>query len=128
MPTTIDPPPLLFTAPERDLIRRSLCIQFSQYPSAAEGILLRTWRGGPSAGEPKVPPAIRTMVERGLMDVRTDGPWPRAHFTEAGWAALRHLAQDRRLLDPVQFRHLRQELGIEIDPDGSGQVGPQYAD
>ena len=64
MSTTTDPPPLLFTAPERDLIRRSFCMQFSQYPSVADGILLRTWRGGPSAGEPKVPPAIRTMLER----------------------------------------------------------------
>ena len=121
--TTTDPPPPLFTAPERDLIRRSLCMQFSQYPSAAEGILLRTWRGGPCAGEPKLPPAMRTMVERGLMELRMDGRWPRAHFTQAGWAALRHLAQDRRLLDPVQFRHVRQELGIEGDLDGRGQDG-----
>lgn len=121
--TTTDPPPPLFTAPERDLIRRSLCMQFSQYPSAAEGILLRTWRGGPCAGEPKLPPAMRTMVERGLMELRTDGRWPRAHFTQAGWAALRHLAQDRRLLDPVQFRHVRQELGIEGDLDARGQDG-----
>src|SRR3954470_15365887 len=123
MSTTTDPPPLLFTAPERDLIRRSFCMQFSQYPSAAEGILLRTWRGGPCAGEPKVPPAVRTMVERGLMELRTDGRWPRAHFTEAGWATLRHLAQDRRLLDPVQFRHLRQELGIEAYPESRGNDG-----
>jgi len=121
--TTTDAPLLLFTAPERDLIRRSLCMQFSQYPSAAEGILLRTWRGGPCAGEPKLPPAMRTMVERGLMELRTDGRWPRAHFTQAGWTALRHLAQDRRLLDPVQFRHVRQELGIEGDLDGRGQDG-----
>src|SRR3954471_23084155 len=70
--TTTDPPPPLFTAPERDLIRRSLCMQFSQYPSAAEGILLRTWRGGPCAGEPKLPPAMRTMVERGA-DGTADG-------------------------------------------------------
>jgi len=121
--TTTDAPPPLFTAPERDLIRRSLCMQFSQYPSAAEGILLRTWRGGPCAGEPKLPPAMRTMVERGLMELRMDGRWPRAHFTQAGWAALRHLAQDRRLLDPVQFRHVRQELGIEGDLDGRRQDG-----
>ena len=121
--TTTDAPPPLFTAPERDLIRRSLCMQFSQYPSAAEGILLRTWRGGPCAGEPKLPPAMRTMVERGLMELRMDGRWPRAHFTQAGWAALRHLAQDRRLLDPVQFRHVRQELGMEGDLDGRGQDG-----
>jgi hypothetical protein len=124
MPTTTEPPLGVFTAPERDLIRRSFCMQFSQYPSAAEGILLRTWRSGPCAGQPKLPPAARTMIERGLMELRTDGHWPRAHFTEAGWAALRHLAQDRRLLDPVQFRHLRQELGMETEPDGRGPDGP----
>src|SRR3954453_8098288 len=112
MPAANDPLPLLFTAPERDLIRRSLCMQFSQYPSAAEGILLRTWRGGPCAGQPKVPPAIRTMVERGLMDLRTDGRWPRAHFTEAGWAALRHLAQDRRLLIPCSSGTYARNSGL----------------
>src|SRR3954470_4983650 len=116
-------PPLLFTAPERDLIRRSLCMQFSQCPSAAEGILLRTWRGGPHAGQPKLPPAIRTMVGRGLVELRADGRWRRAHFTEAGWAALRNLAQDRRLLDPVQFKHVRQELGMEPTPKGDGHEG-----
>ena len=124
MSTTTDPPPLLFTAPERDLIRRSFCMQFSQYPCVADGILLRTWRRGPSAGEPKVPPTIRTMLERGLMELRTDKAWPRAYFTEAGWAALRHLAQDRRLLDPVQFKHVRQELGIEVAPEGRRQDEP----
>ena len=124
MSTTAEPPALLFTAPERDLIRRSLCMQFSHYPSAAEGILLRTWRGGPSAGEPKVPPTIRTMLERGLMELRTDKAWPCAYFTEAGWAALRHLAQDPRLLDPVQFKHVRQELGVEAAPEGRRQDGP----
>src|SRR3954454_5636543 len=95
--TTTEPPSPLFTAPERDLIRRSLCMQFSQYPSAAEGILLRTWRGGPCAGEPKLPPAMRTMVERGLMELRSDGRWPRANFTQAGWAALRGRAGRRGL-------------------------------
>src|SRR3954447_25966261 len=123
MSTSADPSLLVFTAPERDLLRRALCMQFSQYPSAADGILLRTWRGGPCAGQPKVPPAIRTMVERGLVELRTDGRWPRAHFTEAGWAALRRLAHDRRLLDPVQFRHVRRELGIEADPDRRGHDG-----
>ena len=59
-----------------------------------------------------------------MMELRTDKPWPRAYFTEAGWAALRHLAQDRRLLDPVQFKHVRQELGIEVAPEGRRQDGP----
>src|SRR4051812_28414076 len=123
MSTSADPSLLVFTAPERDLLRRALCMQFSQYPSAADGILLRTWRGGPAAGQPKLPPAIRTMLDRGLVELQIEGRWPRARFTEAGWAALRRLAQDRRLLDPVQFRHVRQELGFEGDLDGRGQDG-----
>src|SRR4051812_9309738 len=73
------PPSLLvFTAPERDLLRRALCMQFSQYPSAADGILLRTWRGGPAAGQPKLPPAIRTMLDRGLVELQIEGRWRRA--------------------------------------------------
>jgi hypothetical protein len=47
----------------------------------------------------------------------------RACFTEAGLAALRWLASQRRGLDPVQFAHVRQELGLEAvtsaEPKGS---------
>ncbi|MDQ2802020.1 MAG: hypothetical protein M3Y41_04780, partial [Pseudomonadota bacterium] len=87
--------PSPFTAPERDLLRRELHQRFGQDPSVADGIMLRTWRGGPHAGQPKVPPAVRTLLERGLVELRTDGRWPVACFTEAGLAALHHLAQDR---------------------------------
>jgi hypothetical protein len=34
-------------------------------------------------------------------------------FTEAGLAALREMAQDRRALDPAHFPQLRAELGLE---------------
>jgi len=47
---------VLFTASERDLIRRELGIHFSQYPSLADGIFLRTWRAGPQKNQPKIPP------------------------------------------------------------------------
>ena len=40
-----------------DLIRRELCQHFGQDPRAADGFLLRTWRSGPQAGQPKLPPA-----------------------------------------------------------------------
>jgi hypothetical protein len=36
-----------FTASERDLIRREMGMHFGQYPSLADGIFLRIWRGGP---------------------------------------------------------------------------------
>ena len=45
-------------------MRRELCQHFGSYPLVADGILLRTWRGGPQAGEPKLPPPVKTMIER----------------------------------------------------------------
>ena len=86
---------------------------FGTLPSVAEGFQLRTWRGGPLAGQPKVPPAVRTMVERGLVEIRTDTRVPKVHFSEAGLAALRLLALDRRYMDPQKFAHVRVELGLE---------------
>ena len=59
-----------FTAPERDLIRREMGMHFGQHPSLADGLFLRTWRGGPQKGEPKVSPAVRSMLARGLVELR----------------------------------------------------------
>ena len=101
-----------FTAPERDLIRREFGQHFSSYPSLADGIFLRTWHGGPHAGQPKLPPAVRTMISRGLIEVRTNGRTAKAFFTEAGLNALRELARNRRYLDPIRYAHVRRELGL----------------
>jgi hypothetical protein len=109
------PPP--FTAPERDLIRREMGMRFGQYPSLADGLFLRTWRGGPHKGEPKLPPAVRSMLERGLVELRPGPIGHRAFFTEAGLAALRLLLQDRRAMDPARFAHLRRELGLDAPED-----------
>jgi hypothetical protein len=110
---TLEPSP--FTAQERDLIRRELCKHFGQAPRVADGFLLRIWRSGPQAGQPKLPSAVQSMLERGLVEIRTERR-PRAAFTPAGLAALRRLLSDRRAMDPVRFAHLRRELGLE-DPD-----------
>jgi hypothetical protein len=110
-PSSVD----AFTAPERDIIRRELGQHFSSYPSAAEGMFLRIWRSGPLTGEPKLPPAIQTMLARGLVEIRTDRGMPRAFFTQAGLAALRQLAMDRRRLDPVRYAHIRRELGLQTE-------------
>jgi hypothetical protein len=104
-----------FTAPERDIIRRELGQHFGSFPSVAEGMFLRVWRGGPLAGKPKLPPAIQTMMARGLVEIQTDRGMPRAFFTQAGLAALRQLAKDRRLLDPVRYAHIRHELGLQTE-------------
>jgi len=90
------PSPNSFSAAERELIRREFGMHFGSYPSLAEGILLRTWRDGPRKGEPKLPLAVQTMLERGLVEIRKERLWARAVFTEAGFAALRVLVADRR--------------------------------
>jgi hypothetical protein len=97
---TLEPSP--FTPQERDLIRRELCQHFGQNPRAADGFLLRTWRSGPQAGQPKLPLAVQSMLERGLVEIRM-GRGPRAVFTPGGLAALRRLLSDRRAMDPARL-------------------------
>ncbi|MBV8095662.1 MAG: hypothetical protein JOY71_26040 [Acetobacteraceae bacterium] len=103
-----------FTAPERELLRRELCRHFGEDPAITDGIFLRTWRGGERRNTPKIPPAVKTMLDRGLMEVRATNQGPRAFFTEAGLDALRLLVLDRRAMDPKRFAHLRAELGLDV--------------
>src|ERR1700737_4179000 len=109
------PPQVSFTASERDLIRHEMSMHFGQYPSLADGIFLRTWRGGPQKNQPKIPPAVRTMMDRGLVEIRTTERGPRAFFTEAGLGELRRLLLAGRYMDPARFAHLRRELGLASD-------------
>ena len=108
--------PDAFTPVERDYIRRELDMFFSTLPSVAEGFHLKTWRGGPQAGQPKVPQAAIGLVERGLLRLDTTARMPRLFFTEAGLVALRAMMADARLANPGKFAHVRQELGIDPDP------------
>jgi hypothetical protein len=101
-----------FSPGERDYIRRELDMFFSTLPTVAEGFQLKTWRGGPQAGRPKVPPVARSLVDRGLMRLDTSDRLPRLFFTEAGLVELRAMVADRRLTDPKRFAHVRQELGF----------------
>lgn len=109
-----------FTAAERAYIRSELDVFFSTYPSLADGFTLKVWRGGPNAGQPKIPPACKSLIERGLLRIEA-GSWrPVLFFTEAGLDELRSMMRDRRFADPVKFAHIRQELGI--DPPGPGNA------
>jgi hypothetical protein len=54
-----------FTPGERDYVRREQDMFFSTYPTVAEGFQLKTWRGGPQAGQPKLPPPGRSLLDRG---------------------------------------------------------------
>jgi hypothetical protein len=110
-----------FTASEREYIRRELDIFFSTLPSVAEGFQLKTWRGGPDAGKPKLSPIAKGLIARGLMRLDASGRFPRLFFTEAGLAALRAMMMNRRLADPKKFAHVRQELGIDPGSDDDTQ-------
>ncbi len=121
--TMSEPPnaPAPFTLAERDYIRRELDMFFSTLPSVAEGFHLKTWRGGPQAGQPKVPQAAAGLVERGLLRLDATSRWPRLFFTDAGLAVLRTMMADARLASPAKFAHVRQELGIDPAPEQGGQ-------
>src|SRR5271166_4474090 len=56
-----------FTPGERAYIRNKLDRFFSTLPTVAEGFHLKTWRGGPDAGKPKLSPIAKGLLERGLM-------------------------------------------------------------
>jgi hypothetical protein len=111
------PPVAGFAADERAYIRNELDVFFSTLPSVAEGFHLKTWRGGPEAGKPKLSPVAKGLLQRGLMRLDTSQRLPRLLFTEAGLAELRRMMTDRRLADPKKFAHVRQELGIDPMPD-----------
>jgi hypothetical protein len=110
LPSTSAP---VFTPAERDYVRRELDMFFSTYPTVAEGFQLRTWRGGARAGQPKLPPAAQTLLERGLMRLDTGVGPPTLFFTDQGLAALRAMMADGRLANPAKFAHVRRELGLE---------------
>jgi hypothetical protein len=55
------------------------------------------------------------------MRLDTGGRLPRLVFTESGIAALRAMMSDRRLADPKKFAHVRQELGIDPEPETEAQ-------
>jgi hypothetical protein len=98
---------------ERAYIRSQLDRFFSTFPTVAEGFQLKVWRGGPHAKEPKLPPAAKSLIERGLMRLDTSRRLPRLFFTETGLTALRAMMANGRLADPVKFAHVRRELGID---------------
>jgi len=106
----------VFTPGKRDYIRRELDQFFSTLPRVADGVQLRTWRGRPQAGQPKVPAVAQGLLERGLVRLEP-APWPpRLYFTDAGLAALRAMMADGRLANPKTFAHVRRELGIDPEP------------
>ncbi len=105
-----DADPLVLTTAERALIRLAFMVRFEQEPRLADGIWLRTWQGRPLAGQPKVPPAVASLLVRGLVVLGPDRIGARARFTPDGYVALCRLTQDRRALDPAEYGHVLREL------------------
>ena len=100
------------TPRERALIRNEFMVRFGQAPRLESGILVKRWATGPNKGQPKPGTVIQGMLDRGLLELRDDGGhWLRARFTEAGLAALRHMAEDARALPPAEYQHVLDELG-----------------
>jgi hypothetical protein len=64
-------PSIGFTPSERAYIRTELDIFFSTLPTVAEGFQLKTWRGGPDRGKPKLSPVAKGLLDRGLMRLDT---------------------------------------------------------
>lgn len=102
-----------FTPGERAYIRSELDMFFSTLPRVADGFMLKTWRGGPEAGKPKLSPVAKGLLDCGLMRLDASQRLPRLFFTEPGLAELRRMIADRRLANPKTFAHVRQELGID---------------
>ena len=106
-----------FTAAERDFIRRELDMFFSTLPRVADGFQLKTWPGGPQAGQPKLSPVAKSLLDRGLMRLDATQHLPRLLFTELGLLALRTMMADGRLASPEKFAHVRRELGLASGQD-----------
>ena len=103
---------ITLTPRERALIRNEFMVRFGQAPRLESGILVKRWATGPNKGQPKPGTVIQGMLDRGLLELRDDGShWLRARFTEAGLAALRHMAEDARALPPSEYQHVLDELG-----------------
>ena len=108
-----------FTSRERDYIRRELDQFFSTLPSVADGFQIKTWRGGPLAGKPKLPLPAEGLLERGLM--RSTPPATGHDCSSpkpAGGAADDDAGPPPRRSGEV--RHVRQELGIDPIPEETG--------
>jgi len=71
-----------FTSNEWSYIRREPDLFFTTLPTVAEGFQLKTWKTGPQTRQPKLPPAAKSLVERGLMRLDVTSYPPRLFFTE----------------------------------------------
>ncbi len=105
------------TREEAAYLRTELLPRFGVAPRLADGILLKSRKSGPLAGSPRLPPAIKSLAERGLLDVRQPFPGQpfRAFWTVSGLEALAEALRDHRTFNTERYAHLRSELAEEND-------------
>jgi hypothetical protein len=101
-----------FTKKDRDLIRMEFMDRFGSATSIHEGFWLKRWATGPNKGQPKIPPAVQSMSDRGLVRIVEDGDrLPRVLLTEGGLRALVEMADDARAFQPRErYSHVLAEI------------------
>jgi hypothetical protein len=111
-------PPAL-TREEVAYLRTEFLPRFGSVPRLGDGILLRSWKSGTPAGSPRLPPAIKSLSERGLIEVRrlvTGQPF-RAFLTASGREALVIAIRNGKSFHPGRYAHLIEELASEYESD-----------
>jgi hypothetical protein len=77
-------------------------------------VVLKIWKSGPEKGKPRLPQAIKSLLDRGMMIVVTPpGSFPVAKFTPSGLRALRVALRSAR--DDARFAHVLAELAASDD-------------
>ncbi|WP_207461252.1 hypothetical protein [Azospirillum sp. SYSU D00513] len=107
---------LHFTPKERDLIRMEFMPRWNSARSIHDGIVVKRWVTGPNKSKPKPSATVPSMLDRGLLSMTDDGRhWLQANFTDAGFAALKRMAADKRALPPDLYQHLIDEITAQGD-------------
>ena len=101
-----------FDASERAWLRRELVAQFGLSPLLSDGFPVKVWKSGSDKGTPRMPPPLKSMVNRKILVLRSIGQGYRAFFTDEGLVELRKLFENRRLMDPSEFGDLYLQLGL----------------
>lgn len=102
----------MLTPQEAAYIRLELQSRFGMIPRLRNGILLKNWKAGPMKGYPRLPSAIVSLIERGLVEVRKpdSSQLSRAYFTSLGIASITVAVQNSRVFPPDRYGHLMREL------------------
>ncbi len=102
----------VFTSKDRELLRMEFMDRFGSAVSIHDGFWVKRWSTGPRKGQPKLSPALASLIERDLLRVvDAESGLPRACFTAAGLRALIALAEDRRAFQPPErYSHLLAEI------------------